>query len=1293
MNSTLWSIEKTVDPRNGTVVLSPEYNALSEDGVSKGKLAMFWDGAKWVDISDSHSKLIKAISQSLMDEAKKYVEQGDQVQIKSPQFKEREQDKLNKFVRNFQHNKGIQFDTKVIFDDQPITRSMYATTQLDYHPQDIPTPYFDKAMDLWYGDYVEEILWFTGAAITGKSLKNQKMLFIRGVPGTGKSTYLDILEALLGDYARPINLQTFTDKSSDFGKEQFKNAPVLIDRDADIRSMSDKITFNKLLSHEMFSINPKGKSHYDDKFTGVIFAASNYDVQMGNTDKDGTARRLAIVYSSGKTMPSNEYDEALSHIMNEEIPGIAYKAIQTFNKLGERWSQNLTVDNDMYYKTNLQYQFIRDAYVDGLIGEKVTLTKVSELYKEFLEENNLETRNYRNRIKESMLGFYKFAERDRVNGKSQRNVFYEPDVAKILGVNKQNERDIPKESDNKSQDRIRPEFISEFNYFEHSTFPGQETNDKGNPKFPWDKVVTTAADINQRELHYIRAPKELIRIDFDADTLDENIKLAEGYPETYGEISKSGKGIHLWYFYDGDDVETLVRHISPEVEIKINTGKAGVRRKFTHSNGVEQIATMRPSDLSHKETSMLKDTENMFHNEQTLRAQIQKSLRKENTGSTITEVQFIKHLLDEAISSGKDFDVKDLRQQVLTFATRSRHQADKALQIFAKMEFSSKEEEEQRAWNDQHQGFVDIPDKELVFFDIESIPDLFMVSYTEYDTGKPVTLIEYEPLNMHITREQIDKLLARPLVGFNNLRYDNHIMYGAHLGKDAEKLYYQSKHLVTHGDNSGTYNAAYQLAYTDLYDLIPDKQSLKKWEIEMGMKHNELDVDWNATAQENADRLGVPVEQFIETMAEYNRDDVLASNELFHYRYADYEARKMLAELTNMPVSSTTNTLSAQFIFGNDNRPQDKLVYTDLREKFPGYTYEYDPKTKKIVNEYRGFDPSNGGFVYTNPGVHKNVVELDVSSMHPHSAIALGYFGPYASRFEELVAVVGLLKHPTDENLAQVKQMLGGALAPYIKEGTNYKGLRYSLKIVINATYGMSSAKFDNKFRSPKNVDNIIAKRGALYMIDLKYHIESLGYTVVHIKTDSIKVSNADETIINDIQEFARSYGYEMEIAGMYDRMVLIDKAQLIGHNKGEDENSWHAIGAEFAQPFVYKTLFDKSEPLYEKDYLITKTTKAGPMYLGDEFIGKAGEFYPSKTGLELTWAKTDEETGEVKHNSVTGAKGFKWRLSTELTKDDIDMSYFDQMLDTSIEKIKSVGDIKELLPDFEDDTESLDAA
>ena len=161
-----------------------------------------------------------------------------------------------------------------------------------------------------------------------------------------------------------------------------------------------------------------------------------------------------------------------------------------------------------------------------------------------------------------------------------------------------------------------------------------------------------------------------------------------------------------------------------------------------------------------------------------------------------------------------------------------------------------------------------------------------------------------------------------------------------------------------------------------------------------------------------------------------------------------------------------------------ESRPQDKFVYTNLADIFPGYTHEFGKSS------YRGEDPGEGGYVYSEPGYYTQVALLDVESMHPNSLINLNAFGPYTERFKELLDARMAVKHG---DFDKARQMLGGALAPFLEDTSGAKPLAYGLKIVINIVYGLTSAKFENKFKDPANVDNIVAKRGALFMINLKH--------------------------------------------------------------------------------------------------------------------------------------------------------------------------------------------------------------
>ena len=111
---------------------------------------------------------------------------------------------------------------------------------------------------------------------------------------------------------------------------------------------------------------------------------------------------------------------------------------------------------------------------------------------------------------------------------------------------------------------------------------------------------------------------------------------------------------------------------------------------------------------------------------------------------------------------------------------------------------------------------------------------------------------------------------------------------------------------------------AYNISYTDIYDFSAKKQSLKKWEIELGIHHQELGLPWDKP---------VP-EELWETVADYCTNDVVATEAVFNHLKGDWTARQILANLAGMTVNDTTNSLTTRIIFGKERKP--KLVYTDL---------------------------------------------------------------------------------------------------------------------------------------------------------------------------------------------------------------------------------------------------------------------------------------------------------------------------------------------------------------------------
>jgi hypothetical protein len=296
-------------------------------------------------------------------------------------------------------------------------------------------------------------------------------------------------------------------------------------------------------------------------------------------------------------------------------------------------------------------------------------------------------------------------------------------------------------------------------------------------------------------------------------------------------------------------------------------------------------------------------------------------------------------------------------------------------------------------------------------------------------------------------------------------------------------------------------------------------------------------------------------------------------------------------------------------------------------------------------------------------------------------------FGPYTKNFSALKSARIAIKR---KDFDSAKKMLNGILEPYLNNPDDAEALSYALKIIINIVYGLTSAKFPNPFNDPRNLDNIVAKRGALFMIDLKNFVQEKGYRVVHIKTDSIKIPNADKKIIDLVMEFGNNYGYEFEHEVTYDKFCLVNDAVYIAKTlDGKKPSYWDAVGAQFQHPYVFKKLFSK-EPIEFRDLCETKTVTTAlyldfngvdtPMQVSNpmHFVGRAGLFSPIKEGKGGGLLMREKDG---KFYAAVGTKGYTW-LESEMVEvfnkqDDINMQYFDSLVNDAIDNISKYGDFE----------------
>lgn len=1155
------------------------------------------DIRKWAeehDMSDAHLMLMQNADSGVIDRWHKYCQ---------------------KQLRDSYH----QLDDRVIFSDTEVTKETYASKRLSYPLVPCDTPAYDQLMSTLYSpEERRKIEWAIGAIVTGDSTWIQKFLVLYGAAGTGKSTVLNIIQQLFDGYYSTFDSEALGSASNVFALESFKSNPlVAIQHDGNLARIETNTRINSLVAHEEMAVNEKFRSIYTQRFRSFLFMGTNKPVKITDA-KSGLIRRIIDVSPTGDKIPFQTYNKLIKKV-KFELGGIACHCRDVYLSDPEFYDDYIPLR--MLEGTNDFYNFVLDSWDIFADNDETTLRGAWELYKAYCDDAKVAYPYPRRVFKEELKNYFKeFHDRGMTaDGVRVRNWY------KGFNPPRNDEEEPPIES------KSWLIFDGDGSVFDSACkdCKAQYANKHGVPNLPWDKSDTLLSDISTNKLHYVLLPKNHIVIDFDLkdETGNKNLdiceKAASAWPPTYAEVSKSGNGIHLHYIYDGD-TDSLARVYSEGIEIKVFSGKSSLRRIGTKTNSlpIAHISSGLPT-VEKKGGTMLEDQ--TIKNERQLRALIAKNLNKEIHAYTKPSMDFIKKLLDEAYESGIHYDVSDMADAVYIFAMNSSNNSRYCLDLFRQMRWRSEEITR------------DIPtgdDAPLVFFDCEVYPNFFCVVLKPAGEGqKFIRLVDPSPA-------EIEGITKFKLVGFNNLSYDNQILWARMMGYSNEQLYNLSRRIID--QKRPVFAESKNLSYTDVYDFCSKKQSLKKWEIELGIHHQEMGIPWDQPVPDDKKKLVV----------EYCQNDVAATEAVFNARKADFDARLMIADLAGMTPNDRTNAISCRLVFEGDRHPE--LNWYDLSTEFPGYTWEKGADGK-MHNMYRGVDLGFGGYVYAEKGMWYDVISEDVAGMHPATIIKTRYFGKRTKNFEDLYKTRIDIKH---KNYAAARKRFSGKLAKYLTDESQANALAYALKIVLNSMYGQTCAPYENPCKDKRNVNNFVALRGALFMKTLQDEVTARGFKVVHVKTDSLKIANATEDICQFCVDFGRKYGYDFEVEAIYDRMCLVNDAAYIAHeadNSPHKPGQWSPKATQFQVSYVFKTLFSK-EPITFEDLCVTQSTK-------DALYLDFNEGLPDVEPLEKKLAQLRKARRKPEDLAKFGKRYFKTdELVSDETLNDLEQELVDEI-------------------------------
>ena len=1357
-----YSIEKVTN-KDGSIELYPDFHTDDEnsDLMVRGKqFYAIWDAEARIWSTNEYS-VRKIVDRELMRQRTELENKGiGPVKIRKMSSY---QNKVWSTYKNYisqQPDRFVALDDKLTFADTEVKREDYVSHRLKYSLAPADHQAYDELMGLLYlPEEQEKIEWAIGSILSGDSRKIEKFYVLYGKGGTGKGTVLKIIGQLFEGYTAAFVAKDLAQNSKDFSMESFRTNPlVAIDEDGDLSKVEDATRINSIVSHERVLMNEKGKPHYPYIPHCVLFIGSNDPVKIKD-EESGLIRRLIDIEPKSKKaypVPGAKHAALMSRIQFE-LGGIAYHCLEVYKRLGQNYYDHYR-PKGMISKTNAFYNFMKDSCDAFMLEDGISLKNAYDMWKNYCDEAGLDYKAMpRLKFGSELINYFnEFYEVTRVDGKQVRSWYtgFKAEMFDWYGgeASRLKQKIDEKASTASAEEHGWLKMDKTVSLLDDVLKDCKAQYDEH--MIPWDSVKTRLRDLDTSKTHMLIPPDWVLMMDFDLKNeagekdRQKNLDAANQWPPTYAEFSKSGAGIHLYYRFSGD-LAALESLFAKDIEVKVYTGKAAIRRKVSLCNDLP-IATLSsglPVKAKKEKKNQMVDIA-VVELERYLTNCILKALQKKipNCPSTKSSCDYIKYILDEAYGSGKHYDVSTLRSKVYGFAMGSSNNKRYCTDLVRKMRWFSQDVSKPS----------DAPNKgTMAIFDIEVFPNVNMVNWKIIGYGHPVMrLINPKPTD-------IEELLRYDLVGFNCRKYDNHILHAMRLGYLPPQVYERSKLLIDH-DGDGYFREAWDYSKVDIYDMSSEKRSLKWFEIQLGREMEirmhyafmlkEQGMDIPAIAQDK--RVGLPEDELREYMegsrdwhvhhlelgmkwdepvpeeewdrvAAYCDNDVLATEALWlsKPRQADWTARQGLANLTGMSTNSTTNNLTSALIFGKEKNPQREFNYRFMgtvpgevetycfgpeelgldneytlfnakgQPVFPGYEYKkvtVDEKGEELkkpywVSIYRGEEVGEGGYVYAEKGYYSNVALLDIASMHPSSIRAENLFGDrYTRIFGELVDARLAIKHKQYDRAAE---LFGGKLKSYLGDPKQAKALAAALKIAINSVYGLTSAKFDNPFRDKRNIDNIVAKRGALFMINLKHEVQRRGFTVAHIKTDSIKIPDATPEIIKFVMDYGKLYGYNFEHEATYERMCLITKADYVAKYDTKEAamakygyipsdlydhgGEWTETGDWFKDPYTFKTLFTH-EPIWLEDmFEVNSVTTA--MYLdmnenlskGDHnyiFVGRCGAFCPVLPGCNGGELVRENKT---KYDSVQNSKDCRWK-EYEVIRDnhlehEVDRGYYEK--------------------------------
>lgn len=212
-----------------------------------------------------------------------------------------------------------------------------------------------------------------------------KVFFLVGASGAnGKSTFLEMLNAFVGDLGINLALEQFNDQTSVM---ELEGKLVNVGDDIDAGYMEKSMNFKTLASGNTIMVRPIYSKPYKLKNKATLIFTAN-EMPTFKDKSGGIARRVVVIPCENTVKKADpkideklSTDNAKSYLLN-----IALNAMQRINENGGRLSQSDTVDEvtkEYFVESDTILGFITQ---EG-ISENLTTKAVYEEYERYCDES------------------------------------------------------------------------------------------------------------------------------------------------------------------------------------------------------------------------------------------------------------------------------------------------------------------------------------------------------------------------------------------------------------------------------------------------------------------------------------------------------------------------------------------------------------------------------------------------------------------------------------------------------------------------------------------------------------------------------------------------------------------------------------------------------------------------------------------------------------------------------------------------------------------------------------------